>query len=91
MPDLFVHRAVHNARHKFGPSVHPVRHVSSPIRSQTMQVQTLVGVIPNPIGDIVGWKILLVDQGQLTTPEHSGTIGIVYRFPAALVCLWISS
>jgi|Laugrefabdmm15dn_1035133.scaffolds.fasta_scaffold00222_14 hypothetical protein len=49
------------------------------------------GVIPNPIDGISGCRILLVDQGQLTMPEHAGTIDIVYRFPAALVCPWISS
>ena len=49
------------------------------------------GVTPNPIDGISGCRILLVDQGRLTTPEHAGTIDIVYRFPAALVCPWISS
>lgn len=91
MPDPFVRRAVRNARHRSGPSVHPVRHVSSPIRSQTTQVLMRAGVTPNPIDGISGCRILLVDQGRLTTPEHAGTIDIVYRFPAALVCPWISS
>lgn len=56
-----------------------------------MQALMRVGAIPSPIDDIAGCRILLVDQGQLTTPEHAGTIDISYRFPAALVCPWISS
>jgi len=56
-----------------------------------MQVLMRAGVIPNPIGGIVDCRIPLADLGRLTTPKHAGTIGIVYRFPAALLCPWISS
>ena len=91
MRDLFVRRAERNARHRSGPSVHRVRRVSSPVRFPIMQALMRVGAIPSPIDDIAGCRILLVDQGQLTTPEHAGTIDISYRFPAALVCPWISS
>lgn len=80
-----------NAKHKSGPSVRLVRLVSSPVRSQTTQVLTRVGVTPNPIDGTVGCKILWVDQGLWQSPEHAGTIDTFCRFPAALVCLWISS
>ena len=82
---------MHNATRISGPSERLVRLGSSPVRSQTTQVLMRAGVTPNPIDGTSGCRILLVDQGRLTTPEHAGTIDIVYRFPAALVCPWISS
>jgi hypothetical protein len=90
-PDQFGHHLVRNVKRKSGPSVRLVRLVSSPVRSLTMQVLTLVGVIPNPIGGIVDCRIPLADLGRLTRPKHADTTGIVCRFPAALLCHWISS
>ena len=89
--DLFERRSVRNAKRKSGPSVRPVRLVSSPVRSQTMQVLMHVGVTPNPIDDTVGCRIPSVDLGHSTRPKHAGTIGIVCRFPASLVCPRITS
>lgn len=91
MPDLFVRRAVRNAKHRSGPSVRLVRLVSSPVRFPTMQVQMHAGELPSPIDDIAGCRILLGARDQLKQPEHAGTIDISYRFPAGLVCPWISS
>lgn len=91
MPDLFVRRAVRNARRTSGPSAHPVRLVSSPARFPTTQVQMHVGETPSPIDDIVGYRIPLGARDLLKRPEHAGTIDISYRFPAARVSRLISS
>jgi hypothetical protein len=90
-PDPFGRHLVRNVKRKSGPSVRLVRLVSSPVRSQTTQVLMRVGVTPNPIGGIVDCRILLADLGRLTRPKHAYTTGIVCRFPAALLCHWISS
>jgi len=90
-PDLCERRSMRNGERKSGPSVRLVRLVSSPVRSQIMQVLTRVGVRPNPIGGIVGCRILWDDPGHLLRPKHGGTIGTVCLFPASLVCPRISS
>ena len=91
MRDLFVRRAMRNVKRKSGPSVRRVRLVSSPVHSQTMQVLMRADVTPNPIGGIVDYRIPWACQVQTTRPKHAGTIDISYRFPAALLCPWISS
>ncbi len=89
--DLFVRHLVRNVKHKSGPSVRLVRLVSSPVRSQTMQVLMHVVVTPNPIDGTVGCRIPWADLAHSTRPKHAGTIGIVCRFPASLVCPRITS
>ena len=89
--DLSERHSARNVKRISGPSVRLVRLVSSPVRSLTMQVLRRAGVTPNPIGGIVDCRILSADLGRLTTPKHDGTIGIACRFPAALLCPWISS
>ena len=89
--DLFVRHLVRNVKRKSGPSVRLVRHVSSPVRSQTLQVLMPVGVTPNPIDGTVGCRIPWAGLGHSTRPKHAGTIDTAYRFPAAPVCRWLSS
>ena len=91
IPDLCEGRSVRNVERKSGPSVRLARLVSSPVRSQTIQVLTRVGVRPSPIGGIVGCRILWDDPVRLLRPKHGGTIGTVCRFPASLLCRRISS
>ena len=90
-PDLSARLVARNVKHKSGPLGRLVRLVSSLVRSQTIQVLMPVDATPNPIDDIVGYRIPWVDPVQLTAPIHADTIGTSYRFPAALSCPWISS
>ena len=57
IPDLREGRSVRNAERKSGPSVRPARLVSSPVRSQTMQVLTRADETPNPIADNADCRI----------------------------------
>ena len=90
-PDLFGRRLMRNAARTSDPSVRRVRLWSSQVRSLTMQVQMRVDVTPNPIVDNADCRIPLVGLDPLKLSIRAGTSDISYRFPAALLCPWISS